>query len=125
MVLLTSGQVSVAVSAGVIIVFTFALFISGYILQQQTLRGLQEAVKPRHPLVHPSLFVNPDAAAATVMPVQDARDARDASRPGSEDQKVLGSYSQDEAQEEKDRLWATVLDKGMDDEALENLFVDT
>lgn len=31
------------------ILFTFLLFLSGYVLQQQTVRGLQEAIRPRIP----------------------------------------------------------------------------
>jgi len=46
MVLLTSGQVSVAISSVVIFLFTFALFLSGYVLQQQTVRDIRRAIKP-------------------------------------------------------------------------------
>ncbi|KAK7610939.1 hypothetical protein BKA81DRAFT_430730 [Phyllosticta paracitricarpa] len=54
MVLLTSGQVSMVLSSTIILVFTFLLFLSGYLLQQQTVRGLQEAIKPRLPAPLPA-----------------------------------------------------------------------
>ena len=44
MVLLTSSSISVAISSGVVCMFTFLLFLSGYVLQQQTVRSLQEAL---------------------------------------------------------------------------------
>lgn len=61
MVLLTSTQVSTAVSAGVIVVFTFALFLAGYALQQDTVKNLREAVKPRpgFPILPSSLIAEP------------------------------------------------------------------
>lgn len=34
-----------------VITFTLALFLSGYVLQQQTVRGLQAAIKPRLPML--------------------------------------------------------------------------
>ncbi|KEF52923.1 uncharacterized protein A1O9_10829 [Exophiala aquamarina CBS 119918] len=45
MVLLTSSAVSVVISSGVVCTFTFLLFLSGYVLQQQTVRSLQEAIR--------------------------------------------------------------------------------
>ncbi|KAK3906582.1 hypothetical protein C8A05DRAFT_11668 [Staphylotrichum tortipilum] len=44
--LLTSGQVSVAVTAGIVFLCTTALFLSGYVIQQRTLRDLRAAIKP-------------------------------------------------------------------------------
>lgn len=44
--LLTSGQLSVAISSGVVFIFTTLLFLSGYILQQQTVHSLQLALHP-------------------------------------------------------------------------------
>lgn len=46
MVLLTSSTISVAISSGVIFTFTSLLFLSGYVLQQQTVRSLQAALHP-------------------------------------------------------------------------------
>ncbi|KAK0655908.1 hypothetical protein B0T16DRAFT_398043 [Cercophora newfieldiana] len=54
--LLTSGQVSVAVSSGVVFVFTAALFFSGYAIQQRTLRDLRIAIKPS-PRPSPKIFL--------------------------------------------------------------------
>ncbi|KAE8349971.1 hypothetical protein BDV28DRAFT_163257 [Aspergillus coremiiformis] len=49
MVLLTSSTVSVILSSGVICIFTLLLFLSGYVLQQQSVRSIQHAIKPPHP----------------------------------------------------------------------------
>ncbi|KAB8072130.1 hypothetical protein BDV29DRAFT_196992 [Aspergillus leporis] len=46
MVLLTSSTVSVILSSGVICIFTLVLFLSGYVLQQQSVRSIQHAIKP-------------------------------------------------------------------------------
>ncbi|KAL7800137.1 hypothetical protein V8C37DRAFT_364244 [Trichoderma ceciliae] len=46
-VLLTSGQVSVLATAAMIILCTSALFLSGYAIQQRTLRELRAAIRPR------------------------------------------------------------------------------
>jgi hypothetical protein len=46
MVLLTSSSISVIISSGVVFLFTFLLFLSGYVVQQQTLRSLQAALHP-------------------------------------------------------------------------------
>ncbi|KAH8594040.1 hypothetical protein B0O99DRAFT_625813 [Bisporella sp. PMI_857] len=65
MVLLTASQVSVAISSFIIFMFTSALFFCGYALQQQTLRDLRTAIKPREPpppeakLYLPSQFAKP------------------------------------------------------------------
>ncbi|KAJ4135854.1 hypothetical protein NW768_003456 [Fusarium equiseti] len=45
--LLSSGQVQVIASCFVVVTCTFALFISGYIIQQRTLNQLRTAIKPR------------------------------------------------------------------------------
>ncbi|KAH8702904.1 hypothetical protein GQ44DRAFT_717174 [Phaeosphaeriaceae sp. PMI808] len=47
--LLSSGQVSVILTAGIIFLFTFALFLSGYVLQQRYVYNLQAAIRPRLP----------------------------------------------------------------------------
>ncbi|KAF7587114.1 hypothetical protein BBP40_007705 [Aspergillus hancockii] len=46
MVLLTPSTVSVILSSGVICIFTIVLFLSGYVLQQQSVRSIQHAIKP-------------------------------------------------------------------------------
>ena len=45
MVLLTPSAISVAISSTVVCIFTFLLFLSGYVLQQQTVRSLQDALR--------------------------------------------------------------------------------
>ncbi|KAH8423525.1 uncharacterized protein LDX57_001285 [Aspergillus melleus] len=49
MVLLTSSTVSVILSTGVISIFTILLFLSGYTLQQQSVRNIQHALRPPAP----------------------------------------------------------------------------
>ncbi|KAI0428036.1 hypothetical protein F5Y09DRAFT_13293 [Xylaria sp. FL1042] len=44
--LLTSSQVSVLLTSGIVLLFTSALFISGCLIQQRTLRDLRSAIKP-------------------------------------------------------------------------------
>ncbi|KAK7972826.1 hypothetical protein PG996_007046 [Apiospora saccharicola] len=44
--LLTSSQVSIAISSGIILLFTTALFLSGYAIQQRTLNDLRKAIRP-------------------------------------------------------------------------------
>ncbi|KAI9372573.1 hypothetical protein BJX61DRAFT_506774 [Aspergillus egyptiacus] len=46
MVLLTHSTVSVIVSSGVFFIFTSLLFLSGYALQQQSVRSIQHAIRP-------------------------------------------------------------------------------
>mgnify|MGYP001040059203 CR=1 FL=1 len=46
MVLLTSSTVSVILSSGVVCIFTLLLFLSGYTLQQQSVRNIQHALRP-------------------------------------------------------------------------------
>ncbi|OCT44655.1 hypothetical protein CLCR_06075 [Cladophialophora carrionii] len=56
MVLLTSSTVSAIVSGGVVCLFTFLLFLSGYVLQQQSVRSIQEAIRrPPEPQPVPTL----------------------------------------------------------------------
>jgi hypothetical protein len=54
--LLTSSSISVLISSVIVFLFTFFLFLSGYILQQQTVRNLQLAL---HPTVTPTVKVLP------------------------------------------------------------------
>ncbi|KAL6251658.1 hypothetical protein RBB50_001868 [Rhinocladiella similis] len=69
MVLLTSSAVSMALSSGVVCIFTFLLFMCGYVLQQQTVRSIQEALKrPPEPKPIPNLppqFQNSDNESTT------------------------------------------------------------
>lgn len=45
MVLLTSSTVSAIVSMGVVCIFTFLLFVSGYVLQQNSVKNIQHALR--------------------------------------------------------------------------------
>ncbi|KAK0729859.1 hypothetical protein B0H67DRAFT_638430 [Lasiosphaeris hirsuta] len=67
--LLTSTQVSVAVSSGVVFVCTTALFLSGYAIQQRTLRDLRESIKPG-PRPSPKIFL-PDRFKKTTTELED------------------------------------------------------
>ncbi|KAI0476075.1 hypothetical protein GGR56DRAFT_641047 [Xylariaceae sp. FL0804] len=44
--LLTSSQVSVLLTSGIVVLCTAALFFSGYAIQQRTLRDLRAAIRP-------------------------------------------------------------------------------
>ncbi|KAK2624853.1 hypothetical protein QTJ16_006046 [Diplocarpon rosae] len=59
--LITSGQISIAFSSAVVFLFTTALFLSGYVLQQATVRDLRAAIKPQleRSLPRPDLFLPP------------------------------------------------------------------
>lgn len=60
MVLLTSSTVSAIISAGIISLFTFLLFLAGYVLQQQSVNSLREAIRapppPKHTPTLPARF---------------------------------------------------------------------
>ncbi|KAK5111612.1 hypothetical protein LTR85_011790 [Meristemomyces frigidus] len=60
-ILLSQSQVSVVASSGIILIFTILLFLSGYVIQQRTVTGLQAAIRPRVPLPPPSLRVQEQA----------------------------------------------------------------
>ncbi|CAN9251575.1 unnamed protein product [Alternaria sp. RS040] len=47
--LLSSSQVGVILSATIVLLFTLALFLSGWVLQQRYVHSLQAAIKPRLP----------------------------------------------------------------------------
>ena len=75
--LLTQSHVSVITSSVVVIIFTFLLFLSGYVLQQQTVKGLQSAIKPRFPQPPPSLNTK-----QTILPEPSASSRLFARSPG-------------------------------------------
>ncbi|KAK4187274.1 hypothetical protein QBC35DRAFT_499204 [Podospora australis] len=86
--LLTSGQVSVAVSGAVVFFCTLALFLSGYAIQQRTLRDLREAIKPG-PKPSPKIFL-PDRFSQSTTELPDGTivildDDSNVSRPPHED----------------------------------------
>jgi len=68
-ILLSQSQVSVVVSCGVVFAFTILLFLSGYVLQQRTVTGLQAEIRPRLPPPPPSLRTqNTKDAAESLQP---------------------------------------------------------
>lgn len=77
------------------VVFTAALFLSGYAIQQRTLRDLREAIKPS-PRPKPQIFL-PDRFRATTTELEDGTvvvvdlgpDAYRPPRPDSGDQQVV------------------------------------
>ncbi|KAK3954374.1 hypothetical protein QBC32DRAFT_336570 [Pseudoneurospora amorphoporcata] len=101
--LLTSAQVSVAFSSGIVFIFTAALFLSGYAIQQRTVRDLRQAIKPT-PRPSPKTYL-PDQFKkmkvelpdGTIVPVRDdgmvieinpttPKEARETSETGEENQ---------------------------------------
>ncbi|KAI9879611.1 MAG: hypothetical protein M1830_007971 [Pleopsidium flavum] len=62
--LLTSGQISMTISSGIVFIFTSLLFLSGYVLQQQTVRNLQAAIRPPPPPPSSTLSSSASAAAS-------------------------------------------------------------
>lgn len=67
-----------AISSAIVFIFTFLLFLSGYVLQQQTVRGMQEAIKPRLPKPMPTASpveesLNPNARLARRLGSRDPR----------------------------------------------------
>ncbi|EER27808.1 hypothetical protein CPC735_031440 [Coccidioides posadasii C735 delta SOWgp] len=54
MVLVTSGTISVAISSSIIGIFTVLLFLSGYVLQQQSVRNIKAALPRYTPATTPT-----------------------------------------------------------------------
>ncbi|KAJ5745329.1 hypothetical protein N7520_010511 [Penicillium odoratum] len=59
MVLLTSSTVSAIVSFGVICIFSLMLFLAGYVVQQQSVKNIQHALRPPVPHGRGSTFQSP------------------------------------------------------------------
>ncbi|KAI1764417.1 hypothetical protein GGR53DRAFT_322927 [Hypoxylon sp. FL1150] len=58
MLLLTSSQVSVLISSGIVVLCTAALFLSGYAIQQRTLNDLRRAINHnREPRPSPKIYL--------------------------------------------------------------------
>jgi hypothetical protein len=92
MVLLTSSTVSVIITSGVIGVSTFLLFLSGYALQQQSVRSIQHALRQPIPSPTPRHFVT---KRDTEHGAFDSDETNDHDRRGSSDlgQEVLSEKS--------------------------------
>ncbi|KAI6369960.1 hypothetical protein MCOR25_004307 [Pyricularia grisea] len=58
--LITSSQASVALTAMIVVACTLALFLSGYAIQQRTLRDLRAAIKPP-PRPSPQVYIQQSA----------------------------------------------------------------
>jgi len=76
MVLLTSGTISAAISSGIVFLFTSALFLSGYVIQQKTVNSLREQIRepprPTHTYLYlPPQFANPTPTPEAQPPEQD------------------------------------------------------
>ena len=102
MVLLTSSTISVAISSSIVCMFTFLLFMSGYVMQQQTVRSLQDALHaPPVPKPTPTLPLQfQKFAPEEVVPVVEvaAVAAGDAGRElGTEDESPSAGDSTDTA----------------------------
>ncbi|KLU88164.1 hypothetical protein MAPG_07151 [Magnaporthiopsis poae ATCC 64411] len=78
MVMITSSQASVAISSLIVVACTTALFLSGYAIQQRTLRDLRAAIKPA-PRPSPHIFI------------QESSDWRAALAAGDTDGKAAGA----------------------------------
>lgn len=129
MVLLTASTISAAISGIVICLFTFLLFLSGYVLQQKTVRSLQEALAA--PLevrvrIAPTLSAQLQNIDGGVVDV--TTDDNDTSnqnfnnfeRPGNSIQVVLGETTLvggDQAEPSPQELWHTYIDSNVEGSA--------
>ncbi|KAI2794018.1 hypothetical protein POX_a00608 [Penicillium oxalicum] len=84
MVLLTASTVSAIVSMGVVCIFTLMLFVSGYVLQQNSVKNIQHAL--RKP---PDMATAPGYGSAAQYPVN-KRGLSDSNLGQVEEQGVLG-----------------------------------
>ncbi|PYH48747.1 uncharacterized protein BP01DRAFT_403307 [Aspergillus saccharolyticus JOP 1030-1] len=85
MVLLTSSTVSIILSSSIICLFTFLLFLSGYLLQQQSVRNIQDAIRPPPP-PPPVYPINNEATSNDIL-------ADDAAASSKNHQQTLSSSS--------------------------------
>ncbi|KAF7924196.1 uncharacterized protein EAE97_010808 [Botrytis byssoidea] len=119
--LLTSGQVSVAISSFIVFFFTTALFLSGYVLQQQTVRDLREAIKPQFQAklvgleVPDNLNINADRSGRkgrieVFLPKKFENEAvREGNRKAEESDKVIGKNGRNKkATGEENEEWSAV-----------------
>ncbi|POR33695.1 Uncharacterized protein TPAR_06113 [Tolypocladium paradoxum] len=65
---LTSAEVSVLASMAIVVVCTLALFLSGYAIQQRTLRDLRQAIRPRQSRPSPQAHLPDRFRTATTEP---------------------------------------------------------
>ncbi|KAH6674905.1 hypothetical protein B0J14DRAFT_588396 [Halenospora varia] len=114
--LLTSSQVSVAISSFIVFFFTLALFLSGYVLQQQTVRDLRAAIKPQivRPLPELQLYLPPqfrehdeEVPGNAKGPVpglkRDVTDGESSGNDGRDDEDMVGATRWQKAKRRKER----------------------
>ncbi|KAI0837970.1 hypothetical protein F5Y06DRAFT_58488 [Hypoxylon sp. FL0890] len=95
--LLTSSQVSVLLSSGIVVLCTAALFLSGYAIQQRTLRDLRSAIKiNREPRPSPKIYLpdrfkksTTELEDGTVVDVNDPRLGRRRRRQDVQDDDIV------------------------------------
>jgi hypothetical protein len=90
-----------------VFIFTIALFLSGYVLQQQTVRDLRAAIKPQlmRPKPGPDLYLPPqfrDAVYWEARGVVDAVRVEESVGEGGESEKAVGD--EDRRKEEEDNM---------------------
>ncbi|KAI0886033.1 uncharacterized protein GGS22DRAFT_159646 [Annulohypoxylon maeteangense] len=95
--LLTSSQVSVLISSGIVLLCTAALFLSGYTIQQRTLRDLRTAIKiNREPRPSPKIYLpdrfkksTTELEDGTVVDLDDPRLGRRRRRKSAEEDEII------------------------------------
>ena len=96
MVLLTSSSISVAISSGVVCLFTFLLFLSGYVVQQQTVRSLQAALHPPTlptptlPVYFEHVTQRAQSETVNVTELEEGTEVHEALNGGSDEQRLSG-----------------------------------
>lgn len=88
--LLTSSTVSAIVSMGVIAIFTILLFLSGYVLQQQSVKNIQHALRP--PSEQPPVLKHGSSGSTFQKPAQ-KRSLSDSDLGLVADQEILRSQN--------------------------------
>ncbi|KAI2467864.1 hypothetical protein F4781DRAFT_400432 [Annulohypoxylon bovei var. microspora] len=95
--LLTSSQVSVLITSGTVVLCTAALFLSGYTIQQRTLRDLRSAIKiNREPRPSPKVYLpdrfkksTTELEDGTVVDLDDSRLGRRRKRNRVEEEDII------------------------------------
>ncbi|KHO01286.1 uncharacterized protein MAM_00287 [Metarhizium album ARSEF 1941] len=96
--LLTSSEVSALVSLTVVVLFSVALFLSGYALQQRTLQDLRAAIRPGHSRPSPKAHL-PDYFRRETVRLQDGTvEVQESPADKDEEARIAKKY---ELQEDK------------------------
>lgn len=101
-----------AISTGVVVVFTFALFLAGYVLQQETVKNLQAAVRPRpgFPLIQTSFAAEPTPIAGTGSMIEPKYSHEQYVLSEEQDWDTGDTYLADDGQGE----WSSVMEDSVD-----------